>query len=288
MGVKIITDSACDLPKEIIEEYNVDVIPLMVYLDEKEYLDGETLGPIDLYNAMREGKAPKTAQVSYNSFKEKFTQCAENNESYIYIAFSSELSGTYQTSELVKQDILEIYPDFDLDIVNSKCASMGFGLVVYKAAQMAREGKTKEEIIEAVKFHAKHMEHIFTVDDLVYLFRGGRVSRTSAFLGGVLNIKPVLNVEDGKLVPIEKIRGRNKTLKRMIEIMNERGVDLKNQTIGISHGDDHKAAMKIKKMIEENFGCDKFVINIIGSVIGAHSGPGTLAVYFLNEEAPIE
>lgn len=128
------------------------------------------------------------------------------------------------------------------------------------------------------------MEHIFTVDDLEYLLRGGRVSRAAAMIGGILNIKPVLDVEDGKLVPREKVRGRKKSLKRIVEIAEERGVDLKEQIIGISHGDDIEAAEMVKAMLEEKFGCNKFIINMVGCVIGAHSGPGTLALFFLNEK----
>lgn len=287
MTVRIITDSACDLPKNIIDEYNIRVIPLLVYLENIEYLDGETLNPVDLFNGMRNGKVYKTAQIPPANFKEVFLEYAKKNESCIYIAFSSGLSGTYQSALMAKSEVLEEYPDFDLEIIDTKCASVGFGLVVYKAAKMAKEGKSKEEIVKAVKFYSEHMEHIFTVDDLEYLYRGGRVSRTAAFVGSLLNIKPILDVEDGKLVPIEKVRGRKKVLKRMIEIMEERGVDLANQTIGICHGDDLEGAMKLKKMIKEKFGCEKFLINIIGCAIGAHSGPGTLSIFFLNEKPPM-
>lgn len=287
MAVKIITDSASDLPKDIIHKYDIDVVPLLVYLDEEEFLDGTTIQPEKLYDDMRNGKIYKTAQAPPNFFKEKFIEYAKEGVSCIYIAFSSELSGTYQSSLMAREEVLEEYSDFDLEIVDTKCASLGFGLVVYKVAQMAKEGKTKEEILQAVKFYSEHMEHIFTVDDLEYLYRGGRVSRTAAFVGGLLNIKPILDVEDGKLIPIEKVRGRKRVLKRMIEIMEERGVNLSNQIIGINHGDDIEGAMKLKGMIEEKFGCKEFLIHTIGCAIGAHSGPGTLSIYFLNEKAPM-
>ncbi len=284
MGVKIITDSGCDLPKDIIQKYGIDVIPLLVYLEDEEYLDGVTMNPNKLYDAMRDGKVAKTAQVTPIMFKDVFSKYAEQDQSCIYIAFSSGLSGTYRTSELIKREVKESYPEFDLDIVDTKCASLGFGLVVYKAAQMAKEGKKKEDILKTVNFYSQHMEHIFTVDKLEYLYRGGRVSKTSAFVGGVLNIKPILDVEDGKLVPIEKVRGRNKLHKRMLKLMEQRGTDLKNQIIGISHGDDIKNAKKIKQMIEKRFECKNIIISTIGCAIGAHSGPGTLAIYFLNEK----
>jgi DegV family protein with EDD domain len=287
MGIKIITDTGSDLSKDVIKDYNIDIIPLLVYLDEKEYLDGIDIIPEELYKGMREGKIYKTGQVPATKFKELFSTYARNNESIIYIAFSSELSGTYQTAVMIKNQMLEEYPDFELEIIDSKCASVGQGIVVLKAARMAREGKTKEEIIEAIKFYSKHMEHIFTVDDLEYLYRGGRVKRSTAFIGSLLNIKPILNVEEGKLVPIEKSRGRKKLYNRIIEILEERGADLSSQTIGISHGDSIAEAELLKNMIEERFGIRNFYINIINAVIGAHSGPGTLAVFFLNEKPPM-
>ena len=263
-----------------------DLIPILLSKDGEEYLDGVTLKPEKMYEDMRNGEVYKTAQIPPYVFEEKFEEIAIKEESIIYICFSSGLSGTYNTSVLVKNSMMDRYPDLDINIVDSRSASVGFGLLVFKAAQMAKAGKTKEEILNMLDFYIKHIEHIFTVDDLEYLFRGGRVTRAQAVVGGLLNIKPILDIpEDGTLRPIEKVRGRNKVLKRMIEIMEERGgnADLKNQTIGINHGDDIEGALKLKKMIEEKYGCTDFVLNIIGCAIGAHSGPGTLSVFFLNE-----
>lgn len=282
MATKIITDSACDLPKDIIKEYDIEVLPMYVYLGEKEYLDCETIQPKELYDNMRKGMVYKTSQIHPDKFEELFLKHAKNNDKVIYISFSSGLSGTCQSAEVAKEEVLESYPDASIVIIDSKCASLGFGLVVYKAAKMLKEGKDIDEIIKSIEFNAKHMEHIFTVDDLEYLLRGGRVSKTSAMIGGLLNIKPILDVEDGKLIPIEKIRGRKKTLRRMIEIAEERGVNLKDQIIGISHGDDIESADMLKKMFEEKFGCKDFIINQIGCAIGSHSGPGTLSIFFLN------
>lgn len=287
MSIKIIADSAADLPDEIIERYGIDVAPLVVIHGNKEYLDGESIKPVELLQGMRDGEVYRTAQVPAAEFEKRFKKYAEKKESCLYLAFSSELSGTYQTAVMVKEQIKDEYPDFDLEIVDTKCASLGLGLVVIKAAKMAEEGKSKEEIIKAVNFYIEHMEHIFTVDDLEYLFRGGRVSRTSAFIGGLLNIKPLLDVENGRLVPIEKARGKKRLYKRMLDLMDERGRGLKNQTVAISHGDDIEAAERLKKMIEDKFGTSSFVINTIGAVIGAHAGPGTLAVFFLNRELDI-
>ncbi|MFX3625385.1 MAG: DegV family protein [Ectobacillus sp.] len=281
MTVKIITDSAADLPKELVDQYDIDVIPLRVYDQDIEFLDGVTLSPNTLFQEMRGGKVYKTSLPSLEALHHAFIAYAEKNTPCIYLAFSSELSGTYQSAVLIKEQIKESYPQFDFDIVDTKCASIGQGLVVLKAAEMAQGGATKEAILDSIAYHAEHMEHIFTVDDLQYLVRGGRVSRAAGFIGGLLNIKPILHVEDGKLIPIEKVRGRKKVLRRMVELMEERGTDFEHQLIGISHGDDLEAAQALQEMITEAFGCRSFVVNTIGAAIGAHAGPGTLALFFL-------
>ncbi|MFD2611782.1 DegV family protein [Paenibacillus gansuensis] len=285
MTVSIIADSAADLPKSLIEQYGIEVLPLSVSDAAGQYSDGGTLQPKTLFERMREGHVYKTAQVSIDQFRKAFTKLAVEGRSGVYVAFSSGISGTYQTSLLVRDMVQEEYPDLDLRIVDTKCASVGCGLVVVKAAEAALAGKNADEVAETAEYAAQHMEHIFTVDNLEYLYRGGRVSKTSAFIGGLLNIKPVLHMEDGKLVPLEKIRGKSKVLGRMVELMEKRGAaDLKDQTIGISHGDDPEAAETLERMIREKFGCDKFVTNMIGGAIGAHAGPGTLALFFYNEQ----
>lgn len=283
MGVRIITDSASDLSGELIKKFRIDVLPLSVLLGEEEYKDGETIEAKELYDNMRAGKVYKTSQVAPQAFKERFEEYAKNNETCIYIGFSSELSGTYQSSTIAKKEILEVYPNFDLTLIDTKCASGGLGLVVLKAAQMAVEGASKADIVRAAEFYSQHMEHIFTVDNLEYLFRGGRVSRAAAVIGSLLNIKPILHVDKGRLVPLEKVRGRNKVLKRMMDIIEERGMSLSEQTISITHGDDLDIALKAKEMMEERFGCKDFIIRDVGCAVGAHSGPGTLSIFFLNK-----
>lgn len=283
MSVKIISDSACDLPAELLKELNVEVMPLVVYLDDVEHKDGVTISHDEFYKKMRSGSNVRTAQITPIVLEEEFSKHIDSDDDVLYISFSSGLSGTYQTSEMIKSNILETNPNFKLQIIDSKCASVGFGLVVYYAAKLAQEGADIDTIMQKTRFYAKHMEHIFTVNDLEYLYRGGRVSRGSAFVGSMLNIKPILDVEDGKLVPLQKIRGRKKAIKRMIEIMEERGVSLDKQIIGINHADDLEMAYSIKEMIEAKFGTKEFIISSVGCAIGAHSGPGTLSLFFLNE-----
>ena len=283
MQVKILADSACDLPKSFYEENNVTLLPLKVHLDGEEYEDVKNIDPKTVYDAIRNGSTPKTSQTSPLLFEEVFTQMAERNEDGIYIAFSSELSGTYSTAVMILDQVKEKYPNFNLTIVDTKCASLGVGLIVKEAAMLAMNNASKQDILNDVRFRSEHMEHLFTVEDLDYLAKGGRVSKASAFLGGLLNIKPILNVEDGKLVPIEKIRGKKKVLRRIIEIMNERGANMGEQTIGISHADNEELAQEMRVMIEEEFHPKEVYISNIGSAIGAHTGAGTISIFFLNQ-----
>ncbi|WP_174612765.1 DegV family protein [Virgibacillus ihumii] len=284
MNTKILADSACDLTNRHYKAFDIEMVPLTVHLEGKDFKDVNEIEPKTVYDAMRAGKGTKTSQVSPQTFKTIFTSYAQSNQALVYFAFSSELSGTCQTAKMMAQEVKEEYPEAELHIIDTKCASIGYGLVVLRAAELARSGASTDEIVETATYHANHMEHIFTVDDLEYLRRGGRVSRASAFVGSLLKIKPVLHVDDGKLVPLENVRGSRKVLNRMLELMKERGTDFKNQTIGISHGDDLKRAEQLAAMIKEKFDVDDVLIEMVGSVIGAHAGPGTLALFFLNKE----
>lgn len=189
---------------------------------------------------------------------------------------------------MMEQEVKEEYPDAPIHVIDTKCASLGQGLVVLHAAKLAKQGASVDEVVNAVKYQSEHMEHIFTVDDLEYLKRGGRISKAQAFVGTLLKVKPLLHVDDGNLVPLEKIRGSKKVLSRMLELMEERGLDLTNQTIGISHGDDLERAEQLSKMIQDKFNVseNQIVIEMVGSVIGAHSGPGTIALFFSNKPKP--
>ena len=285
MTIKLFADSASDLPLSFFEENNVTLVPLQVHIDNKEYKDLVTIHPEQVYQEIRAGKMPKTSQASPLLFEELFTDLAKSGQAGLYIALSSELSGTYQTAVMMHEQVKEVYPEFDLTIIDSKCVSLGYGLTVLAAAEQNKNGDSPEAIISSAHFRCQHMEHLFTVEDLDFLAKGGRLSKASAFLGGLLNIKPLLHVDEGKLVPLEKIRGKKKLIKRMIDLMEERGIDLENQVIGISHGDDLETALQVKKLMEERFGTKKFEINLIGSVVASHAGPGTLALFFLNKKA---
>lgn len=283
MPVKILADSGSDLPLDFFNENNVEFFPLKVLLKGKEYDDLLTIDPKTIYNAIREGEVPKTAQVSPSYFEKTFTEMAKNNEEGVYIAFSSQLSGTYQTAVMIRDQVKDQYPDFKLTIIDTKGASLGVGLIVMDAVRLAKSNATHEDIVNRAQFLSSHMEHLFTVEDLDYLAKGGRVSKASAFLGGLLNIKPLLNVEDGKLVPLEKIRGKKKLLRRIIEVMKERGDQFDQQTVGISHADDEETALEMKELIMKELNAKEVTITSIAAVIGSHTGPGTIAIFFLNK-----
>jgi DegV family protein with EDD domain len=283
MSVKILADSACDLPLSFYEKNGVTLFPLKVQLNDTEYEDLVTIEPKDVYDAIREGQVPKTSQVSPLHFEETFMKMAEQNEDGIYVSFSSGLSGTYQTAVMILEQVKEKYPDFKLSIIDSKAASLGYGLIVKAAAAKAQSGVSKEDIQQDIEFRCRHLESLFTVNDLEYLAKGGRVSKASAFLGGLLNIKPLLTVEDGKLVPIEKLRGKKKLLRRIIELMKENGTSFEMQTVGISHADDEDTALEMKKLILDELNAKEVYITSIGSAIGAHTGPGTIAIFYFKQ-----
>ncbi|HEU5140897.1 MAG TPA: DegV family protein [Bacillales bacterium] len=282
MAINIVTDSASDLPVALAKEYNIDIVPFIVLLEGEEYYDGETIGPDQLYPAMKDGKVPKTAQVPYERMRIVFEKYAKKKETCLFIGLSSELSGTFQSARMIQDELMEEYPDFDFETIDSRAASIGQGLIALEAAKMAKAGESKEAILEMIHTYIKQTEHLFTVDSLEYLQRGGRIGKASAFIGGLLNIKPILGVEDGQLIPIEKVRGSKKVYRRIVEVLKERGNQLQEQTIGICHADSPESAAKLKEMIQNETGAENFIEIPIGAVIGSHAGPGTLAVIFRN------
>jgi DegV family protein with EDD domain len=287
MALRIITDSASDVPRWLVDKYNLHVIPTPVVINEKDYFDGVTIMPEEFYDILRSGTEVKTYHINSYMFRTNFEPYAKNGDEVIYICFSTGIAGTFNAANLAKTELLEEYPDFDLTIIDSKCASLGFGLAVEKAQIMVAQNLPKKTIIEAIQFYCNNMEHIFTVETLEYLYKGGRLSRTSAIAGGLLDIKPIIEInDDGALVAIEKVRGRGKSLKRLVDIVGERGVDLANQTIGLVHGDDRQTLETVKEMLTEKYGCKQYLESFVGCAIGAHTGPGIIGIIFLSDKSP--
>jgi len=283
MMMKIFTDSSSDLPKSYYEKEDVHLFPLRVLIKGVEYDDVMGISTDQVYAAIAEGEVPKTSQVSLEIFLSTFEQLAQLGEEGIYIAFSSHLSGTCQSAILAKNQLLETYPNLKLAIIDTKCASYGQGLIVKEAVRLKKFGMAFDDVVAQLTEMANSMEHLFTVGDLNHLAKGGRISRSSAFMGGLLNIKPILNMEDGKLVPLEKTRGFKKATQRMLAIMKERGGDFTNKTVGISHSNDEELMHEVKVAIEEALHPKAIETTTIGSAIGAHVGRGTIAIFFTNK-----
>lgn len=283
MAFKIITDSATDLPKEIIDKYQLHVIPTPVTIDGTDYFDGKTIFPEEFYRIQADGADIKTYHINQYMFRENFEPYAKAGDEVLYLCFSTGIAGTFNAANLAKEELLEEYPDFKLTILDTKCASLGFGLVVEKVLRMQANGAPKELILEAARYFCDHMEHIVTVETLEYLYKGGRLSRTSAVLGGVLDVKPIIEVNDeGALVAFEKVRGRHKSLKRCVELVGERGVELDKQIIGVVHGNDPKTCEQVCEVLMEKYHCRGIIKSWVGCAIGAHTGPGIIGIVFLS------
>lgn len=282
----IATDSCSDLPQNIVEQFNLAIVPLLVTVEDFEflhYLDERNYKTKDFYTLLRDKKVAKTSLINTETFINFFEPFLKEEKDIIYIAFSSALSGTYQSSVIARDMLLEKYPDRKIITIDSKGASMGLGLLVYLAA--TKNEANIEKLAKYVEDTKMSITHIFTVDDLGTLRRGGRLSDVSAILGTLLKIKPILHVSDeGKLVPLKKARGREFSLEKMLEVIFESFIEDKNETVFISHGDDLEDAQFVGNKIKEKYPKVKILYNDIGPVIGAHSGPGTIAVFFIGSK----
>lgn len=287
MNIKLITDSACDLSIDYIKENNIDVASLMVNLNGEFILDdlGQTLSHEDFYQAVKEGAMPSTTQVNVGTFHEMFTKYIEEGKAILYIGLSSALSGTVSSAITARDMVLEEHPEAIIHVVDTLSVSVGEGLLVYKAVEMINNNDPLEKIVEHLESIKKNVIHAITVDDLNHLKRGGRISGAVAVLGGLLGIKPTLKIDnEGRVVPTEKIKGRKKALKSLVQQIGTNGEDIENQNIFICHADCIEDALEVKKIILEEYNVKDVIINSIGAVIGTHGGPGTLGVVFIGKE----
>ncbi len=279
----IVTDSASDLPEEYFGEHNIDCVPLGFILDGVTY-GGESGAQMDVksfYEKLRGGAKPTTFQVPPEQASKHIEAHLEKGEDVLVLAFSSGLSGTANSFFLAAHELSEKYKERKIFVVDSLCASLGEGLFVDYVVRKADEGATIEETKLYAENLKQHICHYFTVDDLFHLKRGGRVSATTAVIGSMLKIKPVLYVDhEGHLIPIGKAMGRKKSISALVDHMKELQIMEKDEPIFISHGDCEEDVEYLKGLLRENFGERRIVVNCIGSVIGTHSGPGTLAVFF--------
>ena len=279
------TDSACDLTPELLAEWGVEYASLTFRFDDSdtEYANGD-MPAADFYAKMRAGGIAKTAAVNTESFRASFAKTLERGCDVLYLGFSSGLSTTYNSARLAAESLRTLYPDRKICTVDTLAASAGQGLLLYLALQKQRSGATVEETAAYVEGIRLKLDHWFTVDDLVYLKRGGRVSPTVAFVGNALGIKPVMHMDDeGHLVNVTKVRGRKTAVAALADKYGELADDLAGGTVFISHGDCMQDAKMLAEMLQTRFGATVEVIADVGPVIGAHSGPGTLALFFVGK-----
>ncbi|MCI8424349.1 MAG: DegV family protein [Adlercreutzia sp.] len=289
MAFAIVTDSSCNLTEEIIDQFDLHILPLTFMVDGEEYhsyLKGEKTDLSQFYRMMREGKVITTSLPNLKESRELIEGLLKDGQDVLYLGFSSGLSGTFQAIDLILAELAAAYPERTVMSVDTLAASGGEGLLVWYAANKRAEGIGIQEVHDWVEANKLHLAHWFTVDDLMFLFRGGRVSRTSAWAGTLLNIKPVMHVDDeGHLIPLEKVRGRKKALKALVDHMAQTAnAPVDAQTVFITHGDCLEDAEYVAELVRERFGVKDIMINWVDPVIGAHSGPGTMALFFLASE----
>ena len=278
----ITADSTVDLPKEFLEEKQVPVVSLSYIIDGATYKDGEGLTSKEFYDKIREGAMPTTSQVNPDQARELFEPILKEGKDILHIAFTSGLSGTYNSCRIAAEELSEEYPDRKIVVVDSLCAASGGGMLLYKALELKEQGKSFDEISAWVEENKLHVCHDVTVDDLFHLHRGGRVSKTSAVLGTIIKIKPIIHVNDeGKLIVIGKERGRKKALQTLVERMEEKSQGFENDIVMITHGDALEDAEYVKGLIQEKFGITNIMINPLGIVIGSHTGPGVIALFYM-------
>lgn len=283
----IVTDTTTDLPRDYVEKHHLYMMSLPYTLEGTSYTWEKPMPVKDFYDKMRAGSLPTTSQANPEEAALLYESILKDNDvDILHIAFSSGLSGSFNSCRIAAADVCEKYPDHRIVVFDSLAATLGQGLLVYKAVQLKEAGKSLDEVAAWVEENKYHLVHNFTVDDLFHLHRGGRLSKTAAIVGTMINLKPVLHVDDeGHLVMLSKVRGRKKSLIGLVDCMEKQLGDWKdkNDIIFISHGDCPEDAQFVADLIKERFGYENFMIDYIGATIGAHSGPGTVALFYLGD-----
>lgn len=288
MSFEIVTDSSANLPDHMIDEYGLHILSLVFRVNDQEYksyTEGEKTDLKRFYTMMREKEHITTSLVNVEHAMELVESLLRQGKDVLYIGFSSGLSGSYQATAMVINQLKEEYPNRKIYTVDTLAAALGEGLLVYYAANLKKEGKSIEEVYEWILNNRLHLCHWFTVDDLFFLLRGGRVSSASAIVGSMLSIKPVMHVDDeGHLIVMEKVRGRRKSLDALVSHMEQTVMNPEGQMVFISHGDCLEDAEYVKKKVMEKLPVKDVMVHILDPVIGAHSGPGTVALFYIGEK----
>lgn len=281
----ITVNSTVDLPKNWLEERNVPVIPLKYTIDNETYTDMEGLSAKEFFAKLREGKMAVTSQINPEEARAQLEPFLKEGKDILHLGFSSGLSGTYNSMRIAGEELQEEYPEAKIIIIDTLCACLGEGLLLYKTLQQKAAGKTIEETAQWVEENKLHICHNVTVDDLFHLHRGGRISKTSAVLGSVVQIKPIIHMdENGKLQVVGKERGRKKSLNKIVNMAEEQIKGWDNDIAMITHGDCLEDAEYVAKLVRERLGIENILINNIGTVIGSHTGPGVVAVFVMGNK----
>lgn len=281
----ITSDTTCDLPENYISQNEIGIIPLYYNIDDIVYGDEKKMSPHDFYNEMRNGKMPTTMACNPDTAEKCFRKYLDKGMDILHIAFSSGLSSSYNTAAVTANELASEYPDNKIIVIDSKSASLGEGLMVYKAVCNRNNGMNLDDNARWLEDNKLHFCHQFTVDDLHHLHRGGRVSKATAIIGTMINVKPVLHVDDeGHLISLSNVRGRKKALNTLINNMEASMNGYENDIVFISHGDCLEDANYVADKIKERFGIKNFIINYVCPTVGAHSGPGTVALFFMGEK----
>jgi DegV family protein with EDD domain len=279
--VKIVTDSAQDFPPELLEKEGISVVPLTVFFGDEAFLDGYEIRGKAFYDKLRTSPHhPHTSQPSPEAFRAKFDELTKDGSPVVAILLSQVLSGTYQSAVLAR----DMLPDRNIEIVNSKLASCAYGVLARLAAEMADKGAGPSEIVSKVTEMAERTVTVFSVDTLDYLAKNGRIGKAQHFLGGLLNLKPILSLDkDGYVTAIERVRGKGKVLSRVMEILAERIPSKRLLAVSISHSDAPEEALKVKEAIQSQYKLGRLYESEIGAIIGTHVGPGTICVQAIPE-----
>ena len=284
MNYKIITDTCCDFPADMYKELDLEVVHLSVLYKGENHTEYTEAWLKDMFDGLRAGEKASTSAVNPQGWAAVIEPVLEAGQDALVLTFSSGLSTTYQSAVIAAQELKEKYPERTINVVDTLCASLGQGLLVWYACQKRDAGMTLEELTAWVEENKLHLCHWFTVDDLFYLKRGGRVSAATAIVGSMLQIKPVLHVDDeGHLINVSKVRGRKASIEALAAKMGQLGNPGENETVFICHGDCHEDAAYLEQLVKEKYGVKKVFAYYVGAVIGSHSGPGTLALFFLGK-----
>lgn len=279
--VKIITDSCSDLPAELVDSYDIEFLNIEVNINNKTYYDRADLQPADFYQLITEKKdIPKTSRITPEKFKQVYQKYLADYDYVLVIAFSSKLSGILESAVIAKREL----ETEKIKIIDSKAASVGQGLLVYQAAKMLEAGESIEAVVQELMEAASKLEHIFAVGDIEMLKRGGRISKTKAVMANVLNIKPILHIQDGKILPHDKVRGKKRMISYLLSEIENKAENPESQIIAVTYSQNEKYALKLKEKIEAEFKPQEILISEIGAAVGSHAGPGTLAVVFKNSQ----